>query len=283
MKYFIMCAVIPFFFSGVTVGMTNTQHETSSLPKTGNSQKDGTQTVKDKQSLLGELRDYGHKKLSRAFEGIKAHPVLATGIAGTLCIFAYQRNAQVQAEVNKGMRSMKEFLKFKVLVPGYVKYEEMKEQGPTIKEFLGLCIALGAWWGIKKVHDTYNFIELTKQWAQKGRKGVENFWHDHPRIVLSTLGALGLAALTFRLYKAAALPLKTKFLMPMDSFLLRSGSKMRNVLFSDADLQNLITGDLTELIESESFNELMSTLSEEQQEYIYSLVEDYHAAAYEGV
>ncbi len=211
-------------------------------------------------------------------EKVQEHPVLTALALSIVGIGCYKNSNHINGEkIRSLIQSTKTAVEHKILVPLYVKYTEVKEQGITLKDAGTLGITALTAWGLKKAQSTYNVIALATDYLKKGAEAVNKFRQEHPKTVALMLATLGSAALFLRLYKSVAIPKRTQLLSPLDQFLLAVGAHVRKNFLQCPRLRSLIMsdqGDLSSFIESEEFIEFLSSLTDEQQIYISSLINE---------
>lgn len=216
-------------------------------------------------------------------EKVRLHPVLtafALSLAGVGC---YKKSNRINgAAVRSLVQNTKTAVEHKVLWPLYVKYAEIKEHGITLKDAGRVGITALVAWGLKKAQSSYNLFSLGTEYLKQGAEAINKFRQEHPKTVALTLVGLGSAALALRLYKSVAIPYRTQLLSPLDQFLLAVGAHVRKIFLQSTQLRSLIMsekGDLSSFVESEEFVEFLSSLTDEQQVYIYSLINECQESA----
>lgn len=226
--------------------------------------------------LLRQCKEGIEKQVCQVVHTAKEHPFLSLALASLLGIGIYKKSERVRRDTRKIWTRTTDSVKSRFILPTYMKYLELQEYGITKGDMLTIGALIAGGILLKKAHDTFDFTALSKAGLHKGIEFLEFLWHKHPYIVIGLLSGLGITAVGLHVYKALTIPTKKRSVTPMDYFLLDLQGSLRDNFKKSSQLKEfVIKGSLTALVESEAFMNFVCSLSEEQQEYVYSLINEH--------
>jgi ribosomal protein L18 len=257
-----------FLFSSLVHGMESEREDTGN--KTSEEQKN------EGPSFLGRCKQGIESQVSKTAQTAKAHPFVSTTLAALLGVGIYKNNERVRRTTRKAWAQVTEGVKSKLILPAYMKYLELQEYGVTKEDLLKVAALLVGGILLKKAHDKFDFGALGKTTVHKGLGWLEALWKKHPYIIVGILSGLGMSATGLYVYKTLTIPTKKRAITPMDYFLLDLHGNLRDSFKKSPQLKEFVVkGSLTALVESEAFMNFVCSLSEEQQEYVYSLINEH--------
>lgn len=200
---------------------------------------------------------------------------LIIGTAGGIgnVLIAYTQDPTIKGHMNDFSEQARNAVLRNMIAPAYKKAYTIKDHGITLKDIGIGFILLAGLYGIKKIHDSFGLWHAirTGDWSQPQKK-FENikYFVKKNALSLSLLTASIVSAIVFwRRYKHTVSELS------YDKFVNSFTSEQRQELHKSSEWHKVIHQGKHDPTILQSSEKIMNTLTEEQQDLLGKVIDDY--------
>lgn len=188
---------------------------------------------------------------------------------------AYKSHEKVRKTIDEQGLRMKHFVLQNCIVPLHLRIDEIKEEGPSKKDFFVVASLIGGSYGLKKSWDFFEIGHLVKKWdlapTKQAFKKLCFYVSKHKKKVAAVTGGCIAALGSWWVWNALR---SASGISQLEQFLMSLTDEQRTVI-EQKGLHAMLDAAHSDPLQIHSHEEFMSLLTENQKVLLERLVEEH--------